>query len=89
MAVRKKTLKTKAKADGALKVDASKGNPTPHKRASQAKTEATAPGGPADVEFTAPVKVPKEATADAPPPSRERGSYDGDTAFKLYLREIG
>jgi RNA polymerase primary sigma factor len=25
----------------------------------------------------------------APPPERERGSYDGDTAIKLYLREIG
>ncbi len=27
--------------------------------------------------------------ADAPLPSRDRGGYDGDTAFKLYLREIG
>ena len=27
-------------------------------------------------------------SADAPP-SRERGSYDGETAIKLYLREIG
>ncbi len=27
-------------------------------------------------------------SADAPP-ARERGSYDADTAFKLYLREIG
>jgi RNA polymerase primary sigma factor len=25
----------------------------------------------------------------APPPERERGAYDGDTAIKLYLREIG
>ena len=35
-------------------------------------------------------KVPREAvkTNDAPP-SRDRGGYDGDTAFKLYLREIG
>src|SRR6185503_2014157 len=24
-----------------------------------------------------------------PPPARERSSYDGDTAIKLYLREIG
>jgi RNA polymerase primary sigma factor len=24
-----------------------------------------------------------------PPPERERGAYDGDTAIKLYLREIG
>ncbi len=27
--------------------------------------------------------------ADAPLPGRDRGGYDGDTAFKLYLREIG
>jgi RNA polymerase primary sigma factor len=32
----------------------------------------------------------KKADAAAPPPSdRDRGSYDGDTAIKLYLREIG
>ena len=30
--------------------------------------------------------APAEAT---PAPSRERGTYDADTAFKLYLREIG
>ena len=88
MAVRKKT-RTKTKADGASKTDASKGNPAAHKRTPLAKTAATVPMQPADVEFTAPAKVQKETAADAPPPSRERGSYDGDTAFKLYLREIG
>ena len=31
----------------------------------------------------------KKADATAPPTERERGSYDGDTAIKLYLREIG
>ena len=32
----------------------------------------------------------KKVDAAAPPPTdRERGSYDGDTAIKLYLREIG
>ena len=30
----------------------------------------------------------KEKASDAPP-ARDRGSYDADTAFKLYLREIG
>src|SRR5262245_35735299 len=30
----------------------------------------------------------RDAAGDAPP-TRDRGSYDGDTAFKLYLREIG
>jgi RNA polymerase primary sigma factor len=32
--------------------------------------------------------VPRDDVADAPT-YRERGSYDGDTAIKLYLREIG
>src|SRR5262245_23171609 len=35
-------------------------------------------------------KVPREAVkANDAAPSRERGGYDGDTAFKLYRREIG
>lgn len=34
--------------------------------------------------------VPRDASATTPAPTaRERGSYDGDTAIKLYLREIG
>ena len=33
--------------------------------------------------------IVKKADAGAPAPERERGSYDGDTAIKLYLREIG
>ena len=33
-------------------------------------------------------KPPRELVP-TPPPERERGSYDGDTAIKLYLREIG
>ena len=31
----------------------------------------------------------KEPDGNTPSPERERGSYDGDTAIKLYLREIG
>jgi RNA polymerase primary sigma factor len=31
----------------------------------------------------------RKADTAAPPVERERGSYDGDTAIKLYLREIG
>jgi RNA polymerase primary sigma factor len=34
-------------------------------------------------------EVPREAGAAEPLPTPERGSYDGDTAIKLYLREIG
>lgn len=36
------------------------------------------------------VKLPRGAVkANDAPPTRDRGGYDGDTAFKLYLREIG
>src|SRR4051812_34261921 len=31
----------------------------------------------------------RETATDVPIPIPERGSYDGDTAIKLYLREIG
>ncbi|MDB6058083.1 MAG: polymerase, sigma 70 subunit, RpoD subfamily, partial [Verrucomicrobiales bacterium] len=35
-------------------------------------------------------EVPRDhAATDVPIPTPERGSYDGDTAIKLYLREIG
>lgn len=33
--------------------------------------------------------VPRDHENETPAPSRERSSYDGDTAIKLYLREIG
>lgn len=33
--------------------------------------------------------VPRSTTPEAAPAAPERGSYDGDTAIKLYLREIG
>ena len=51
--------------------------------------------GTGDTKFFAPASrdvaaAPKESArgSDAPP-ARERGSYDADSAFKLYLREIG
>ena len=41
-------------------------------------------------ELEAVVAVAPKAQAEEPPPrERERSSYDGDTAIKLYLREIG
>jgi hypothetical protein len=58
--------------------------------------EALKPAGPIEKETTKPAEV--EAAAIVParereeqlaPPERERSSYDGDTAIKLYLREIG
>jgi RNA polymerase primary sigma factor len=41
----------------------------------------------AAIEIRAAGEVPRDA--DAGVPAKERGSYDGDTAIKLYLREIG
>jgi RNA polymerase primary sigma factor len=41
-----------------------------------------------EVEETAAVAA-TETEEPLPPPERERSSYDGDTAIKLYLREIG
>ena len=43
---------------------------------------------PEEVEEAAAV-VESESEESAAPRERERGSYDGDTAIKLYLREIG
>ena len=41
----------------------------------------------AAIEIRAAGDVPRDAEAGVP--QKERGSYDGDTAIKLYLREIG
>ena len=41
----------------------------------------------AAIEIRAAGEVPRDAEAGIP--QKERGSYDGDTAIKLYLREIG
>jgi RNA polymerase primary sigma factor len=58
--------------------------------------KALKPAGQVEKETTKPAEV--EAAAIVPareheeqlaPPERERSSYDGDTAIKLYLREIG
>ncbi len=43
------------------------------------------PSAPTRVELPEPPAVPR----DLSPPVKERTSYDGDTAIKLYLREIG
>jgi RNA polymerase primary sigma factor len=47
---------------------------------------ASAPESP-EIEVRPSGEVPRDA--DAGLPIKERGSYDGDTAIKLYLREIG
>jgi RNA polymerase primary sigma factor len=50
-----------------------------------AKAEEEFQGG----RFKTEVPRDKDASTDVPLPTPERGSYDGDTAIKLYLREIG
>jgi RNA polymerase primary sigma factor len=48
--------------------------------------------GPVEAEpilVKAAAEVPRDEEAYAPAPERERSGYDGDTAIKLYLREIG
>jgi RNA polymerase primary sigma factor len=59
-----------------------KKTPPASKRPISRKTAAPAPEPVA-------VDVPRDEEAYAPAPERERSSYDGDTAIKLYLREIG
>jgi RNA polymerase primary sigma factor len=56
----------------------SKAHPAPHAAAPPSRT----------VKLATPTLVPRDQPA-VPTPERERGSYDGDTAIKLYLREIG
>jgi RNA polymerase primary sigma factor len=84
MPVRKKPRKrtppaTKARKSAALaKSSASNQNA---KRTNGVDQDFPVPAAPA---------VPRDAAATEPaPPPRDRGSYDGDTAIKLYLREIG
>ena len=85
MAVRKQTRKAAStKAD---KMESTSPGAVP-KRSRRGKSSNDAPkaGGSTD-EFA---KVPRDLVkASDPLPSRDRGGYDGDTAFKLYLREIG
>src|SRR6266481_3354405 len=57
------------------------------KRARAEKREAIAP---AKIVPVQPVEAPRNPEPAVPPPTeRERSAYDGDTAIKLYLREIG
>ena len=44
---------------------------------------------PKPVTLDEPPLVPRDESALAPAPERDRGRYDADTAIKLYLREIG
>ena len=75
-------LKRRAKAPKKLELP---GDETPVKAEELAAEEAIKPE---EVEVAAITAAP-EAEEALVPRERERGSYDGDTAIKLYLREIG
>src|SRR5687767_15464835 len=54
------------------------------------RTEITRPsGGEATPKETEVLRKPKASVDTEAAPARERSAYDGDTAIKLYLREIG
>jgi RNA polymerase primary sigma factor len=69
------------------------------KRSEERRQRLAQPSPPAPVSTTSRVKLPERAVmttesapkvvGSEPPVARERSSYDGDTAIKLYLREIG
>ena len=52
-------------------------------------TAPAASGKPQTIQLPEPVTVPRDPEAALPPDPRDRSPYDGDTAIKLYLREIG
>jgi RNA polymerase primary sigma factor len=58
--------------------------PAPRRPVRKVATVAASP-----VPEPAAVDVPRDEEAYAAAPERERSGYDGDTAIKLYLREIG
>jgi RNA polymerase primary sigma factor len=78
---------TKAARKKAVKIQAAQ--PKPMKPAAVAPAEAVAPAAQEKDEFTA-EELQKVVPVNEPAaPQRERTTYDGDTAIKLYLREIG
>src|SRR5688572_18301187 len=63
----------------------------PHSRRKHVSKKAPAHkhNGSKRIKLAEPVIAPRQLTLIAPPEKVERTSYDGDTAIKLYLREIG
>src|SRR5215468_3862340 len=78
MAVRKTTRKTKPNAKDAAKAGLDAISAPPKQAVNAGESPENAARGATD----------RDKLADVTP-TRDRGSYDGDTAFKLYLREIG
>src|SRR6266498_2014244 len=89
MAVGKKHRKEKVKTFGYAKAD-EPSDALAAKRSPAAKAPAEPSGKPGAAEDDDFAKAPRELEKlPEVPPTRDRGSYDADTAFKLYLREIG
>jgi len=88
MPVRKEIQNQRAKVSKTRKIKTKKGVSAPAAAPVSKKTPGPAPK--ADLsEFDKPIlRRPKETAPETVAP-RDRGGYDGDTAFKLYLREIG
>ena len=86
MPVKKDPKKSQSKSAGE--------SPAPKARRSTAAKKSAAPatlhtaGGAKLVKQAAPPLVPRDAEVAPPPPAVERQRYDGDSAIKLYLREI-
>ena len=89
MAVRKQSRKAASTKPASAKAEAATPAAAP-KRAKAGKRSRQADAAKSVNATDDFAKVPRDIVkiSDAPP-SRDRGGYDGDTAFKLYLREIG
>lgn len=68
---------------------APKPEPPPGRPPVHAEPAAEQNGFPRPAEAETPELLAKRAGEESAPVERERSSYDGDTAIKLYLREIG
>lgn len=89
MAVRKQKQKRHVNAEKPRKhaakaePSASASAPVSHKSGSNSVPKADLS------EFDKPLTPPRKEALPETVPAKDRGGYDGDTAFKLYLREIG
>ena len=87
MPVKKDPKKSQVKSAGKFPASGPR-RAAPAKKAAASATLHTA-GGAKLVKQAAPPLVPRDAEVAPPPPTFERQRYDGDSAIKLYLREIG
>jgi RNA polymerase primary sigma factor len=78
-------MKTRARADQKLR----QGRPKPRPKSSIRRRKRPPVAPPPPAPEAEPVSVPREEELFAAPSEKERAPYDGETAIKLYLREIG